>query len=125
MAVEIAAAAAKAARKHDEITPLRTVIAASAVGTSFEWYDFFVFGALAPVIAKNFFTALDPTSGLLAALGLFGAGFFFRPIGALIFGRVGDQVGRKGAFVITVTMMGVATVGIGLLPTYAQAGPVG
>jgi hypothetical protein len=76
------------------------------------------------VIAKNFFTALDPTAGLLAALGLFGAGFFFRPIGALIFGRVGDQVGRKGAFLITVTMMGAATVGIGLLPTYAQAGPV-
>ena len=110
---------------HKTVTPMRTVIAASAVGTAFEWYDFFVFGALAPVIAKNFFTALSPTSGLLAALGLFGAGFFFRPIGALIFGRVGDQVGRKGAFVITVTMMGAATVGIGLLPTYAQAGSVG
>ena len=101
---------------------MATVIAASALGTAFEWYDFFVFGALAPVIAKNFFTALDATAGLLAALGLFGAGFFFRPIGALIFGRIGDQVGRKGAFVITVTMMGGATVGIGLLPTYAQAG---
>jgi len=103
---------------------MSTVIAASALGTTFEWYDFFVFGTLAPVIAKNFFTALDPTAGLLAALGLFGAGFFFRPIGALIFGRVGDRVGRKGAFLITVTMMGAATVGIGLLPTYVQAGPV-
>ncbi|HLZ83776.1 MAG TPA: MFS transporter [Caulobacteraceae bacterium] len=101
-----------------------TVVAASVIGTTFEWYDFFVFGTLAPVIAKNFFTALDPTAGLLAALGLFGAGFFFRPIGALIFGRVGDRVGRKGAFLITVTMMGAATVGIGLLPTYAQAGPL-
>ena len=98
------------------------VIVASALGTAFEWYDFFVFGALSPIIAKNFFTALDPSAGLLAALGLFGAGFFFRPIGALIFGRVGDQVGRKGAFVITVTMMGAATVAIGLLPTYAQVG---
>ena len=106
------------------VTPMLTVIVASALGTSFEWYDFFVFGTLAPVIAKNFFTALDATAGLLAALGLFGAGFFFRPIGALIFGRVGDRVGRKGAFLITVTMMGAATVGIGLLPTYAQAGPV-
>jgi predicted MFS family arabinose efflux permease len=106
------------------VTPLLTVIVASALGTTFEWYDFFVFGTLAPVIAKNFFTALDATAGLLAALGLFGAGFFFRPVGALIFGRVGDQVGRKGAFLITVTMMGAATVGIGLLPTYAQAGPI-
>jgi hypothetical protein len=113
-----------AASRHDAVTPMRTVIAASVIGTTFEWYDFFVFGTLAPVIAKNFFTALDPTAGLLAALGLFGAGFFFRPIGALIFGRVGDKVGRKGAFLITVTMMGTATVGIGLLPTYAQAGPL-
>jgi MFS family permease len=103
---------------------MTTVIAASSLGTTFEWYDFFVFGALTPVIAKNFFTALDPTSGLLAALGLFGAGFFFRPIGALIFGRIGDRVGRKGAFLITVTMMGGATFAIGLLPTFAQAGPV-
>jgi len=105
-------------------TPMFTVVAASAVGTAFEWYDFFLFGTLAPVMARNFFTALDPNAGLLAALGLFGAGFFFRPIGALIFGRVGDQVGRKGAFIITVTMMGAATVGIGLLPTFAQAGPL-
>jgi MFS family permease len=103
---------------------MTTVIAASSLGTTFEWYDFFVFGALTPVIAKNFFTALEPTSGLLAALGLFGAGFFFRPIGALIFGRIGDRVGRKGAFLITVTMMGGATFAIGLLPTFAQAGPV-
>src|SRR5579859_1108565 len=115
---------AAAATRHDAVTPMRTVIAASVIGTTFEWYDFFVFGTLAPVIARNFFTALDPTAGLLAALGLFGAGFFFRPIGALIFGRVGDRVGRKGAFLITVTMMGAATVGIGLLPTYAQAGPL-
>ena len=101
-----------------------TVVAASSLGTTFEWYDFFVFGALTPVIAKNFFTALDSTAGLLAALALFGTGFFFRPIGALIFGRVGDRVGRKGAFLVTVTMMGAATVAIGLLPTYAQAGPI-
>ncbi|MBA3810366.1 MAG: MFS transporter, partial [Caulobacteraceae bacterium] len=103
---------------------MRTVIAASSAGTAFEWYDFFVFGTLAPTIAKNFFSALDPTSGLLAALALFGAGFFFRPLGALIFGRVGDRIGRKGAFLVTVTMMGAATFAIGLLPTYAQAGPI-
>ena len=103
---------------------MRTVIAASSAGTAFEWYDFFVFGTLAPTIAKNFFASLDQTAGLLAALGLFGAGFFFRPIGALIFGRVGDRIGRKGAFLVTVTMMGAATFAIGLLPTYAQAGPI-
>jgi len=102
---------------------ITTVIVASAAGTAFEWYDFFVFGALTPVIARNFFSALDATAGLLAALALFGAGFFFRPIGALIFGRLGDRVGRKAAFLITVTMMGGATFAIGLLPTYAQVGP--
>ena len=103
---------------------LRTIIAASALGAAFEWYDFFVFGALTPVIAKNFFSALDPTSGLLAALGLFGAGFFFRPIGALIFGRIGDRVGRKGTFLATVILMGGSTFAIGLLPTWSQAGPI-
>lgn len=107
-----------------KLASITTVIVASAAGTAFEWYDFFVFGALSPIIAKNFFSALDATAGLLAALALFGAGFFFRPIGALIFGRVGDRVGRKGAFLITVAMMGGATFAIGLLPTYAQAGPV-
>ncbi|HWF01602.1 MAG TPA: MFS transporter [Caulobacteraceae bacterium] len=103
---------------------MATVVAASSLGTIFEWYDFFVFGALAPVIAKNFFSGLDPTAGLLAALGLFGAGFFFRPFGALIFGRFGDQSGRKGAFLVTVLIMGCSTIAIGLLPTYPQAGPV-
>jgi MFS family permease len=103
---------------------ITTIIVASAAGTAFEWYDFFVFGALTPIIAKNFFSALDATAGLLAALALFGAGFFFRPIGALIFGRLGDRMGRKAAFLITVTMMGGATFAIGLLPTYAQVGPL-
>ncbi|HEY1928446.1 MAG TPA: MFS transporter [Caulobacteraceae bacterium] len=101
-----------------------TVIAASSLGAIFEWYDFFVFGALAPVIAKNFFSGLDATAGLLAALALFGAGFFFRPIGALIFGRFGDQSGRKGAFLVTVAMMGGATIAIGLLPTWPQVGVI-
>src|SRR5579862_2669491 len=98
------------------------VVTASAAGTAFEWYDFFVFGALTPIIAKNFFSGLNSTAGLLAALGLFGAGFFFRPFGALIFGRVGDVAGRKAAFLITMSMMGLATVAIGLLPTYPQVG---
>ncbi|MDQ2860251.1 MAG: MFS transporter [Pseudomonadota bacterium] len=109
---------------HAAPASMRTVVAASALGTTFEWYDFFVFGTLTPVIARNFFTALDSTAGLLAVLALFGTGFFFRPVGALIFGRLGDRVGRKSTFLITVTMMGAATVAIGLLPTYAQAGPL-
>src|SRR6201991_4740577 len=103
---------------------LRTVVAASAAGTAFEWYDFFVFGSLTQVISKTFFSGLNDTAGYIAALALFGAGFAFRPIGALVFGRIGDRTGRKGAFLITVTLMGGATVAIGLLPTYAQVGLV-
>ncbi|MES2035698.1 MAG: MFS transporter, partial [Pseudomonadota bacterium] len=103
---------------------MKTVVAASSAGTAFEWYDFFVFGALASIIGKNFFAELGETAGVLAALALFGAGFFFRPLGALIFGRIGDKKGRKGAFLITVILMGGATFAIGLLPTFAQAGPI-
>jgi len=103
-------------------TPLRTVIAASAAGTTFEWYDFFVFGSLTTVISKTFFSGLNDTAGYIAALALFGAGFAFRPIGALVFGRIGDKAGRKGAFLITVLLMGGATFAIGLLPTYGQVG---
>src|ERR1043165_2133472 len=90
------------------------VIVASSAGTAFEWYDFFIFGSLAPVISKVFFAGLDPTSGLLAALALFGAGFVFRPLGALIFGVIGDRLGRKGAFLVTVSLMGGSTFLIGL-----------
>ena len=104
------------------VMPLRTVIAASSAGTTFEWYDFFVFGSLTGIISKTFFSGLPPTAALAAALALFGAGFLFRPIGALVFGRIGDRVGRKGAFLVTVTLMGGATVAIGLLPSYAQVG---
>lgn len=103
---------------------LRTVVAASAAGTAFEWYDFFVFGSLTAVIQKTFFSGLPETAGIAAALALFGAGFLFRPIGALVFGRIGDRVGRKGAFLVTVTLMGGATVAIGLLPSYGQVGIV-
>jgi predicted MFS family arabinose efflux permease len=103
---------------------MTTVVAASSAGTAFEWYDFFVFGALTTIIGRNFFSELGETAGVLAALALFGAGFFFRPLGALIFGRIGDKSGRKGAFLITVIMMGAATFAIGLLPTFEQAGIV-
>jgi MFS family permease len=101
---------------------MRTIVAASSAGTAFEWYDFFIFGTLASLISKNFFSGVNETAGFIFALGAFGAGFAFRPLGALIFGRLGDRIGRKAAFLITVTMMGAATIAIGLLPTYAQAG---
>jgi MFS family permease len=101
------------------------VVIASSAGTAFEWYDFFIFGSLAPVISRVFFAGLEPTPALIAALALFAAGFAFRPLGALIFGVVGDRLGRKGAFLITVSLMGGATFLIGLLPTYAQSGTLG
>lgn len=104
---------------------MRTVVLASSAGTAFEWYDFFIFGTLAAIISRNFFAGLTETAGLVAALALFGAGFAFRPLGALIFGRMGDRIGRKAAFLITVTLMGGATFAIGLLPTYQQAGLLG
>jgi MFS family permease len=104
---------------------LRTVIAASSAGTTFEWYDFFVFGSLTGIISKTFFSGLPETAGLAAALALFGAGFLFRPLGALVFGRIGDRAGRKGAFLATVLLMGGATVAIGLLPSFKQAGIIG
>lgn len=109
----------------EDSTPMRTVVLASSAGTAFEWYDFFVYGALAAVISRNFFSQLDPTSGLIASLALFAAGFVFRPVGALVFGRLGDRFGRKGAFLATVILMGGATFAIGLLPTHAQAGGLG
>ena len=101
---------------------MRTVVAASSAGTAFEWYDFFIFGSLAQVISKTFFTGLSDTAGYIAALALFGVGFAFRPLGALVFGKIGDQAGRKGAFLATVLLMGGATFAIAFLPTYEQAG---
>ena len=101
---------------------MKRVVVASSAGTAFEWYDFFIFGSLATTIQKVFFAGLDPTAGLIAALGLFAAGFAFRPLGAIIFGVIGDRLGRKGAFLATVSLMGGATFLIGLLPTYATAG---
>ena len=106
----------------EEGASMRTVVAASSAGTAFEWYDFFIFGSLAQVISKTFFTGLPETAGYIAALALFGVGFAFRPLGALVFGKIGDQAGRKGAFLATVLLMGGATFAIAFLPTYQQAG---
>ena len=91
------------------------------MGTVIEWYDFFVFGTLAAVIAANF-TAGSDSAGFIFALGAFAAGFIVRPFGALFFGRMGDRVGRKRAFLVTISLMGAATVAIGLLPSIQQAG---
>ena len=110
------------AEQQQERWGMARVITASSAGTAFEWYDFFIFGSLAPVIAKVFLAGLDPTSALIAALALFAVGFAFRPLGAIIFGVMGDRVGRKATFLTTVSLMGGATFAIGLLPTYAQAG---
>jgi MFS family permease len=107
---------------QEDRASMRTVIAASSAGTAFEWYDFFIFGSLAQVISKTFFTGLPDAAGYIAALALFGVGFAFRPLGALVFGKIGDQAGRKGAFLATVLLMGGATFAIALLPTYQQAG---
>lgn len=100
----------------------RLVIFASALGTVFEWYDFFVYGTLAVLIAKLFFPAANETAGFLLALATFGAGFGVRPLGAILFGYLGDRLGRKYTFLVTISLMGVATAAVGLLPTYAQIG---
>jgi MFS family permease len=111
-----------AEQPHRQSWSMARVIAASSAGTAFEWYDFFIFGSLATTIQKVFFAGLNPTAGTIAALALFAAAFAFRPLGALIFGVIGDRLGRKGAFLTTVSLMGGATFLIGLLPTYAAAG---
>lgn len=103
-------------------TSMRTVVAASSAGTTFEWYDFFIFGTLTQILSKTFFAGVSDTLAFIFALAIFGAGFAVRPLGALVFGRIGDKAGRKGAFLTTIILMGGATFAVGFLPTYAQAG---
>ncbi|MCO4864083.1 MFS transporter [Cupriavidus sp. WGlv3] len=100
----------------------RKVIFASSLGTVFEWYDFYLYGSLAAIIAKQFFAGLDPTSAFIFALLAFAAGFIVRPFGALVFGRLGDMIGRKYTFLVTILIMGVSTFIVGLLPGYATIG---
>jgi len=100
----------------------KKVIFASSLGTVFEWYDFYLYGSLAAVIAKQFFGGLDPTSAYIFALLAFAAGFIVRPFGALVFGRLGDMIGRKYTFLVTIVIMGSATFIVGLLPNYATIG---
>src|SRR5712672_3637994 len=98
------------------------VILASAVGTMIEWYDFYIFGSLAAVLALKFYPQGNPTFGYFAYLSTFAVGFLVRPFGALFFGRIGDLIGRKYAFLVTLSIMGGATALIGVLPTFAKAG---
>jgi MFS family permease len=100
----------------------KKVIFASSLGTVFEWYDFYLYGSLAAIIAKQFFSALDPTSGFIFALLAFAAGFAVRPFGALVFGRIGDMIGRKYTFLVTIVIMGVSTFLVGILPSYTSIG---
>ncbi|MDB5742609.1 MAG: transporter [Polaromonas sp.] len=100
----------------------RKVIFASSLGTVFEWYDFYLYGSLAAIIAKQFFSGLDAGSAFIFALLAFAAGFIVRPFGALVFGRLGDMIGRKYTFLVTIVIMGLSTFIVGLLPNYASIG---
>src|SRR6478752_4023201 len=106
--------------------PLQTsqakVIAASSLGTIFEWYDFYLYGLLATVITAQFFSGVNESTGFILALAAFAAGFAVRPFGALVFGRLGDLAGRKSTFLVTIVIMGVATALVGVLPGQASIG---
>ena len=116
-------AVATGARTGTRDFKLPFVIGASAAGTTIEWYDFYIYGVLAAFFSGQFFPGeLGPTGQLLSSLALFGVGFAVRPFGAAVFGRVGDIVGRKFTFLVTISLMGLSTAAIGLLPTYAQIG---
>lgn len=100
----------------------RRVIFASSLGTIFEWYDFYLYGALSAIISRQFFSGVDETTGFIFALLAFAAGFFVRPFGAIVFGRLGDLVGRKHTFLITIVLMGASTALVGVLPAYESIG---
>src|SRR5437867_6732877 len=102
--------------------PIKRIIFASGLGTMIEWYDFYIFGSLAAVMSELLFPKGDPTWALIKTWALFATGFLVRPFGAIVFGRIGDLIGRKYAFLVTLTIMGLSTFLIGLLPTYAQIG---
>jgi MFS family permease len=117
------AGAAEAEPKHHKATHKeKTVIGASSLGTVFEWYDFYLYGSLATYISAQFFSGVNETTGFIFALAAFAAGFAVRPFGALVFGRIGDIVGRKNTFLVTMAIMGLSTFVVGLLPSYEQIG---
>ena len=108
----------------DEIEPkkLRLVVAASSLGTMFEWYDFFIYGLLTSVLAEHFYVGVPPAAAYIFGLLTFAIGLAFRPLGALYFGSIGDMKGRKGAFLVTISLMGLSTFAVGLLPDYSKIG---
>ena len=118
----MATAAAPATHHEPTAKDIRLVIAASSAGTVFEWYDFFIYGTLASLIGAAFFPAGNETLQLLLVWAGFAVGFGFRPLGAILFGYLGDKLGRKYTFLVTVTLMGVATAGVGMIPTAASIG---
>ena len=115
-------AGAPAATNRPMTREERRVIFASSLGTVFEWYDFYLYGSLAAIIAAHFFSGVNPTAGFIFALMAFAAGFAVRPFGALVFGRLGDLVGRKYTFLITILIMGLSTFLVGVLPSYSSIG---
>lgn len=119
---EVGAAEAGAGAGEPSASDIRLVIAASSAGTIFEWYDFFIYGTLAAIIGKAFFPADNATLQVLLVWAGFAVGFGFRPLGAILFGFLGDKLGRKYTFLVTVTLMGVATAGVGLIPSAASIG---
>src|SRR6185503_20031 len=102
--------------------PIKRIIFASSLGTMIEWYDFYIFGSLAAVMSALLFPGKDPTWDLIKYWALFATGFIVRPFGAIFFGRIGDLIGRKYAFMVTLSVMGLSTFLLGLLPTYATIG---
>ena len=100
----------------------KKVIFASSLGTVFEWYDFYLYGTLAVIIGKQFFSNLDPTSQTIFSLLAFAAGFIVRPFGAIFFGRLGDMIGREYTFLVTILIMGISTFVVGILPNYNSIG---
>ncbi len=109
-------------KHHAASATEKRVILASSLGTVFEWYDFYLYGLLATIISSQFFSGVNETTGFIFALAAFAAGFAVRPFGALVFGRLGDLVGRKYTFLVTMGLMGAATFTVGLLPSYASIG---
>ena len=107
---------------HTMTSEEKKVVFASSLGTVFEWYDFYLYGSLAAIIAKQFFSGLDPSAAFIFALLAFAAGFLVRPFGAIFFGRLGDMIGRKYTFLVTILIMGASTFIVGVLPNYATIG---
>src|SRR6266487_4648914 len=115
--------ASSSAPEMGEQSLARTIFASSA-GTMIEWYDFYIFGSLSTTIASKFYQTGTPLGDLIAWLATFAVGFLVRPFGALVFGRIGDLIGRKYTFLITMTLMGLCTFAVGLLPTIDVIGPI-